>query len=255
MAESRDDIGVGQWIGELVGQLLAYSHAFENVDVVFVGELPYLPTDLAKLLPPTAKRFLNDLPGEVVPDFVVIGQQSADESLLDKCMDASYTDTRYLPHIAFIDQAIFGYDWWASQVPLLNHACVYYPGLEYVRAHSADQSFDWPSVEATPVPEPTGADEEDREETELHKRGYDVKKGRSRENRWLVLTRIIDGSEMTLEQVAGTMAWYCRNFRRQFDGENKYSRALGEWEFDLQRLKATYYEPRRNRFSWPSTRP
>jgi hypothetical protein len=102
------------------------------------------------------------------------------------------------------------------------------------------------------VPEVIGTDDKTRmKETELYRRGYNVARDTTRSHRWAVLRRIIDGNEMVLQEVVGTIASHCRVRRRQHRGEEKYSRALGEWEFDLQRLKAAYYDGRPPSFSWP----
>src|SRR5262249_42700429 len=132
-----------------------------------------------------------------------------------------------------------------------DRACDYYPGLEYVRSESQTHDFDWPTVDAVAVEVPTGSDGRDRGQTELKQLGYDTTKSRSR--RWTILKRILDRSEMRLEEVAGTIAWYCHNCRRQYEGEYRYRRALREWEYDLHLLKSAYYDGGRYQFSWPTT--
>jgi hypothetical protein len=124
-----------------------------------------------------------------------------------------------------------------------------------VRESVADYDFVWPTIMMQPVAEPRGADERERlGETELHVRGYNVSPGNDRNSRWRTLQRIIDNREMPLREVANTIASHCRSRRRQFNGETKFARALAEWEFDLARLKTTYYDGHQYPFHWPSAR-
>jgi len=220
--------------------------------------VPYAPTDLTKLLLSATRRYVDELPAGVVPDLVVIGQQSVPDGLLDRCMDAALEETRFLPQEGFLDLILFGFDWWTPEWGhYLNHACTYYEGLAYVRDSASTRDFEWPTVDATPVREPHGADEKQRgEQTELNKLGYNVARdGPSRHDRWQLLRTIIEGRQMTLQEVVGTIAWYCRERRKQHDGEIRFARAIGEWEHDLQLLKTTYYDPGPMRWSWPSVRP
>lgn len=89
-----------------------------------------------------------------------------------------------------------------------------------------------------------------REQTPLHKLGYKIT-GRSRHQRWQVLiNRALP--QLGLPEVAYTIANNCRLRRLQYDGEERYSHALGEWEHDLARLKEYFYD---GSFRWPSTEP
>jgi hypothetical protein len=173
-------------------------------------------------------------------------------------MAAAHARTRFLPQEGFVDLILFGFDWWTDRlVGYLDHSCTYYPSLAYIRDNASANDFEWPTVEATPVAESRGPDEKHRaEQTELNRRGYNVAKdGPSREGRWRLLCMIIDGRDMTLRDVVGTIASLCRARRRQYDGENKFARALQEWEYDLHRLKVAYYDRGRYQWSWPSVRP
>jgi hypothetical protein len=243
------------WVASATLRAFDISRRFENLTVVLVGESPYWKRDLEELLPPTVDLGFENLPVGMCPDYVVIGQADLSVAELDKCLEEAGDDTRFLPQEGFLDALLFGIDWWKDQAGLLNQACNYYPGLAYVRNRYEELNFPWPSVEATPVPQVRGADSKERaRETELHERGYNVGMGMTRAKRWSVLTRIIGAKEMSLRDVAGTIASHCRNRRRQAGGESKFGRALTEWEHDLARLKTNYYDGRHHSFSWPRPR-
>jgi len=253
MADSDSDSEqLARWIGAATLGLLDRARRFDGKSVVLAGQLPFARGDIAGLIPPAASVHVDELPDGLTPDYIVIGQDGARLPLLDQCIEAAAQDTRFLPQEGFLDEVLFGFDWWVSEVDQLNDACNYYTGLAYVRSQFEELGFEWPSSEANSVPEVIGPDDKTRmQETELYRRGYNVARGTNRARRWAVLRRIIEGSEMPLQEVVGTIASHCRARRRQHGGEEKYSRALGEWEFDLQRLKTTYYDGRPSSFSWP----
>ncbi len=218
----------------------------------------WIATILGGILERGKDLHMDELPDDVAPDLIVLGQQNVRNELLDSCMAAAHARTRFLPQEGFVDFVLFGFDWWTdSLVSYLDHACSYYPGLAYIRENASANDFEWPTVERTPVVEPRGPDEKHRaEQTELNIRGYNVARdGPSRDERWRLLRTIIDGREMTLKDVAGTIASLCRARRRQYDGEQKFARALQEWEYDLGQLKAAYYDRGRHQWAWPSVRP
>jgi hypothetical protein len=87
-----------------------------------------------------------------------------------------------------------------------------------------------------------------REETPLHRLGYRITK-RTRHQRWQVLVnRAVP--QLGLPEVAYTIAQNCRVRKLQQDGEEKYAHAIGEWEYDLARLRKEFYD---GSFFWPST--
>ncbi len=253
MADSNSDSEqLAGWIGAGTLRALVLARRFDGKSVVLAGQLPFARGDMAGLMPPGTSVHVDELAGGLVPDYVVIGQDAASRGLLDQCIEVAAKHTRFLPQEGFVDEVLFGFDWWVTEVDQLNAACNYYTELAYVRSQFEELGFSWPSSEATSVPEVIGTDDKTRmKETELYRRGYNVARGTTRAHRWAVLRRIIDGNEMVLQEVVGNIASHCRVRRRQHRGEEKYSRALGEWEFDLQRLKAAYYDGRPPSFSWP----
>jgi hypothetical protein len=104
--------------------------------------------------------------------------------------------------------------------------------------------------------EATGANEridDFQAETDLHALGYQIT-GRSRNKRWAVLTQEAI-PQLGLQDVAYTIAMLVRLRKAQRNGRERFSHAIAEWEYDLSRLKDTYYTAAAYRFPWPTTEP
>ncbi|MCH6264542.1 MULTISPECIES: hypothetical protein [Neobacillus] len=105
--------------------------------------------------------------------------------------------------------------------------------------------FAWPSTDLK------GGKYEDeksvfKDESELKKLGYQIT-GSTREKRWKILETAVN--QLGLKKVAYTIAQNVKLRKGQKDGETKFRYAIGEWEYDLNKLKQTYY---RHDFSWPT---
>ncbi|WHY79942.1 hypothetical protein QNH20_12705 [Neobacillus sp. WH10] len=107
--------------------------------------------------------------------------------------------------------------------------------------------FVWPSTELKGGPQ-YEEKTDFNEESDLKKLGYQIT-GMTREKRWKVLEVAV--KQIGLKKVAYTIAQNVKLRKGQKNGEKKFSFAIGEWEYDLAKLKETYYK---NEFSWPSTR-
>ena len=241
------------WLARLTTRAFTQHQRFRGSRFVFVGDWPFNHAELADLLPPSCQHSIGFVSKGWTPTHVVIGQEGSLEGKLDLCMAAAGESTRFVPQEGFLDDLLFGHDWWTTEIDALNDTCDHYPGLAYVRTQSTEFTFSWPSVTAQPVSEPRGADERSRaDETLLFKLGYNVS-GLDRNQRWVVLQRIVDKRLMPLVDVVGTIASHCRTRRRQHGGEMKYSQALSKWEDDLRRLKDKYYKGPPFPFTWPTT--
>lgn len=106
-------------------------------------------------------------------------------------------------------------------------------------------SFKWPSTEITG----TGFETDNglSMKSDLRKLGYQITDS-SREQRWIVLQRAVPA--IGLKKVAYTIAGNIKLRKGQKNGRTKFSHAISEWEYDLQRLKAKFY---RRDFKWPNT--
>jgi hypothetical protein len=244
---------IAAWLGNVTARAFDQHQRFGRSKVVFVGDWPYSQTELASLLPPTCEHSIGFVSKGWTPSYVVIGQESGLEGKLDLCMQAAGTSTCFVPQEGFLDELLFGHDWWTDEVEGLNDACENYPGLAYVRSQSAEFQFSWPSTRAEPVPEQRGDDGRLRlEETALFRLGYNVSH-LDRNQRWTLLQRILERRQLTLSEVASTIASHCRTRRKQHGGETRYALALGKWEDDLRHLKEKYYKGPTYAFTWPST--
>jgi hypothetical protein len=213
--------------------------------IQFIGAEPFVVDDLQGLLPSDATVVIDEPVDE--PDIVVLGTEDFEEEQISAAVDARYEGTSFLPQDGFLDLVLFGYDWWAGHVNLLNLSRDSHPGMSYL--HSL-QSFRWPGTEA---PESDGTGDsggEFQSETALRRLGYQIT-GLSRARRWQVLNVAVPS--LGLEEVVGTIASNLRLRKAQVGGRDKYANAIGEWEFDLARLRSTYYNGSRANFRWPST--
>jgi hypothetical protein len=180
----------------------------------------------------------------------VIGQTDFSEDVITDVIDRDDEPPRFLPQEGFLDELLFGHDWWNIDVEWLNAVLEYHPGLQYVKSL---ETFPWPGTDA-PEASRTGVSEaEFQSETPLHRLGYQIT-GRSRSKRWEILkSKAVP--ELGLQEVAETIARHCRVRKRQVGGREKYANAIAEWEYDLARLKRKFYPNYRPRFVWPRSEP
>lgn len=213
--------------------------------IQFIGTEPFAVDELQGLLPSDVNVVVDEPVDN--PDIVVLGVEDFEEEQISAAVDARYEGTSFLPQDGFLDLVLFGYDWWANHVNLLNRSKDSHPGMSYL--HSL-QSFRWPGTEALESDGTGDSSGEFQSETPLHRLGYQIT-GLSRARRWQVLTVAVPS--LGLEEVAGTIASNLRLRRAQVGGANRYANAIGEWEHDLSRLQTTYYSGSRENFQWPST--
>lgn len=110
--------------------------------------------------------------------------------------------------------------------------------------------FAWPSTDLSGKTYVVLDDEDSKlnEESDLRKLGYQIT-GNTREKRWRVLEVAV--KQLGLRKVAYTIAQNVKLRKGQKNGEQKFRYAIGEWEYDLGKLKSHYY---RSNFTWPSTK-
>ena len=219
--------------------------------IVFTGSEPYEVEDLFHLLPLHC-AWVD--PANIRPaDILVIGFDGFSEDVISRCLEHS-SELAILPQEGFIDLVMFGYDWWHDFPQSLNRVLEFHPGLQYAKSR---EMFVWPSTEQKETRNPGVARDGFRDETPLHRMGYRITDGRggyhSAAYRWDMLkSKAVP--RLGLKEVANTIAQLCRARRSQSGGENRYKRALREWESDLARLKAEYYDGNFLNFAWPTTK-
>ena len=243
--DENDQRSVIEYTARLASQVAPNALKMSGKTVQFIGTSPFAINDLQGLLPPDVTVVVDQPVDE--PDFVVLGVEDFEEEQISDAVDARHEGTSFLPQDGFLDLVLFGYDWWADLIDLLDESKEQHPGMRYLHSR---QSFRWPGTEA---PESTGGGESEGEfnrETDLHRMGYRIT-GLSRARRWHVLTIAVP--RLGLKQVVETIANHIRLRKAQVDGAETYRHAIGEWEHDLTRLRSTYYRGSRANFQWPST--
>jgi len=222
--------------------------------LAFTGRDPFSPNDLARLLPSTTVQWIDGVPEGRGVDVVIIGQAGWSVDLLDLLILLEPAP-RFLPQEGFLDELLFGYNWWVDYVAYLDAARSYYPGLQHVYVRSLESApqieWQWPSTEAVETTR-GGDDGRDRAEIgELRARGYQIT-GLTTRDRWGILVgRCLP--DLGLERVAYIIAGLVKNAKRQTNGRIRYQHAIEEWESDLARLKREFYVPEARTFRWPST--
>lgn len=84
-----------------------------------------------------------------------------------------------------------------------------------------------------------------RDESALKELGYQIT-GMNRIKRWEILVEAVP--RLGLKRVAYIISHHIRMRKGQKDGAVKFKNAITEWEYDLQKLKETYYD---KTFNWP----
>jgi hypothetical protein len=243
--DENDQRSVIEYTARLASLVAPNALKMSGKTVQFIGTNPFAINDLKGLLPPDVTVVIDEPVNE--PDFVVLGVEDFDEKQISAAVDARHEGTSFLPQDGFLDLVLFGYDWWADLIDLLNESKEQHPGMRYL--HSL-QSFRWPGTEAPESPGDGDSEGEFQHETDLHRMGYRIT-GLSRARRWDVLTIAVP--RLGLKQVVETIANHIRLRKAQVGGADKYSHAIGEWEHDLKKLRSTYYRGSRANFQWPST--
>jgi hypothetical protein len=176
-------------------------------------------------------------------------------ALLSEAASRELPPPRFIPQEGFLDEILFGHDWWAECTYMLNSALEYHAGLQIAHdLHVGPAPFPWPSIEADEGTGDGSAGEDGfAPETALHALGYRIT-GQTRAARW----RVLDDDAIPalgLQQVVETIASHVRLRKSQRDGRFRYRHAITEWEHDLARLKAERWAKLTYRFPWPSLEP
>lgn len=239
------------YLGRLGKLVVPRALAFVEQGILFTGNDPFSAEELSGLLPERTYCHLDDdVPDEMPFDLVVVGQTDFSEEVIADVIARDDEPPRFLPQEGFLDELLFGHDWWNIDVEWLNAVLEYHPGLQYVKSL---ETFPWPETDAPEATHAGVSEAEFQSETPLHRLGYQIT-GRSRSKRWEILkSKAVP--ELGLQEVAETIAQHCRVRKRQVGGREKYANAIAEWEYDLARLKREFYPNHRPRFVWPRSEP
>ena len=111
----------------------------------------------------------------------------------------------FLPQEGFLDFVLFGYDWWAKQVQLLDRYLPNHGGLAFARSLAQPTTFRWPTTDAAESPGMESGIEY-RATTELYEFGYQIS-GLTVRKRHQVLDKATEN--FGLEYVARTIVPTC----------------------------------------------
>jgi hypothetical protein len=184
------------YLAKVGKRLLPRAYSLAGRNVLFTGDGPYEAYRLAQLLPDEAAGFVNEwAPDRSSFGVVVVGRMDFYGDLVRRAVYSGSEPPRVIPQEGFLDELLFGRDWWNDEVALLNATLNHHAGLRYTKslersmgATGLRKTFRWPSTEAEETKRPVqdGADFRDR--TPLFELGYRVT-GMNRHQRWEVLTR------------------------------------------------------------------
>lgn len=251
------------YLAKVGKRLLPKAFLLNHQGVLFTGDGPYEAHQLARLLPDEARALVDgEAPEDTSSHVVVVGRRNYHGDRMRRAIHRAHGPPRFVPQEGFIDELLFGRNWWREEVELLNATLAHHPGLRHAkelldgaarRYARPDARFRWPSTEpqVSKNSVPRDVDVGYRERSPLFVLGYRIT-DMSRDERWEVLTS--DAlSELGLREVAEIIARLCRERKRQDNGRERYAYAIAEWEHDLARLKREYYDYTSEPFRWPST--
>jgi hypothetical protein len=267
--------------------------AFMGRRVLFVGHEPFDAEELGGLLPDGADWYEQQYaPKDFAPDIVVLGR-TFPKSLVKSVLADIEGYPKVIPQEGFLDELLFGHDWWSGKLESLREMTNGHPGLQSAKAvgalHPVGIGVPEPVRKKSPVVRdrlapvkrpkvsdpPIGAAKPaatftwpstEAEETkgagdseldllpESRLRQLGYTTNEPRSVRWRILTTSAV-PELGLPKVASMIAWFCRSRKQQKGGRQKFARAIAEWEHDLDRLKREVYPNHRPQFVWPRSEP
>jgi hypothetical protein len=269
--------------------------AFAGLRILFVGHEPFDAEELGGLLPDGTYWYEQQYaPDGFGPDVVVLGR-TFPRGLVESALEGATGSPKVVPQEGFLDELLFGHDWSTVKREALREMAGTHPGLQAAMSVGAlspvgtgapaprpvekrpppaldpsapdkwaeagltpvgtDNStsvFSWPSTAAKETGGKSEGEYDLRDRSRLKELGYDTTKSPSA--RWRILTTEAV-PELGLPRVAGLIAWFCRSRKAQRGGRQKFARAIGEWEHDLERLRREFYPSHRPRFNWPRSDP
>ena len=235
-------------------RIATHAASLSSYTVLFAGGSPYRREDLEALLPAGAHAIGQDEYQSERVDLVVVGT-GCDLEVVERVVDNTNCPI-FLPQEGFLDRVLFGFDWWQTELaPLLNSYLNRYPGLARAKELADEQGFEWPSQEAPESLTDSVTDDSGFAlETPLRRECKYQITGLTRVARWNILTTCAV-PRLGLQEVAETIANHIRLRKARKGGREMFANAIGEWEWDLTRLKREFYDGHNHRFRWPGTEP
>lgn len=247
------------YLAALGRMVVPRAFAFAGRKALFAGHGPFDPEELASRLPEEAEwHEQHYAPDGFVPDLFVLGRDGFSKEPLRLLLRERAASAKVVPQEGFINELLFGHDWWSEAVGSLHKTVPNHRGLQIARSVNAlaavgilapqpankeagtvgtrdpaapapareaslrsavsDEEFSWPSIEAAETRGVGDSEFELRIRSRLKELGYDTNQPPSA--RWRVLTtRAVP--ELGLPKVANMIAWFCRSRKQQKGGEAK----------------------------------
>jgi hypothetical protein len=218
--------------------------------VSYMGDYPYLATELRQRSPNPWLVLEADAPDFI--DTIVIGWDCQSVKTLLTRIASAPRPPRFLPQEAWVALLLLGDDWWLDEPARLNRvADEGHPIADIRDAWPAD--FPWPGTDPAPSLGGHGGGPALDGESPLRRLGYQIS-GLDRDERWRILANDAV-PRLGLHDVAFYISGFVVLRKLQPGGRERFAHAITEWEYDLDRLKRTYYGRSDGRFPWPRTEP
>lgn len=119
-----------------IGRLIVpRAFKFAGHKMLFVGQGPFNPEDLALLLPEGAEWHEYGV-GEYdfLPNVVVLGREGFQKGEIRAALDSARESPKVIPQEGLVDELLFGHDWWEEKVTDLQASANTHRGLQSARS-------------------------------------------------------------------------------------------------------------------------
>src|SRR5215210_8235168 len=112
--------------------------AFANHAILFVGHAPFGSEELGSLLPEEVEwHEYDNLPEAFVPNIVVLGREGFEKGAIKSVLKNLVDPPKLVPQEGFLDELLFGHDWWDGEVESLRSMVNQHRGLQFARTFGA----------------------------------------------------------------------------------------------------------------------
>ena len=109
--------------------------AFVGQKVLFAGHVPFSAEELGSLLPEETEWYEHGYaPDEFLPTVVILGRADYMKDDLRSMLRALEGSPKVLPQAGFVDELLFGHDWWDEEVESLRAMTDQHRGLQIARS-------------------------------------------------------------------------------------------------------------------------
>ncbi len=123
------------YLAALGRMIVPRAFSFADGGVLFVGHEPFDAWELASLLPEEVESYeQEDAPGGFDPGLVVVGRGGYTKDSLRSVLGELEGSTKIVPQEGFLDELLFGHDWWGEQIDSLRRMTDQHGGLQIVRS-------------------------------------------------------------------------------------------------------------------------